>query len=105
MHAVTTAADACIAVALAGSLFFNTSLDVARPRLALYLALTLAPVALMTPLIGPAVARYGAGSLLLGRIARARVGLRADARPARELGPPVPRCRWPCWCSAGPTRS
>ncbi len=27
----------------------------------------------MTPLIGPAVARYGAGSLLLGRIARARV--------------------------------
>jgi hypothetical protein len=73
MHAVSTAADACIAVALAGSLFFNTSLDVARPRLALYLALTLAPVALMTPLIGPAVARYGAGSLLLGRIARARV--------------------------------
>ena len=73
MHAVSTAADACIAVALAGSLFFNTSLDVARPRLALYLALTLAPVALMTPLIGPAVARYGAGSRLLGRIARARV--------------------------------
>ena len=77
MHAVTTAADACIAVALAGSLFFNTSLDVARPRLALYLALTLAPVALVTPLIGPAVARYGVG------IAPARPHRAAPAWPAR----------------------
>jgi predicted MFS family arabinose efflux permease len=73
LHAVSTAADACIALALAGSLFFNTSLEVARPRLALYLALTLVPVAIMTPLIGPTVARYGAGSRLLVRIQRARV--------------------------------
>jgi hypothetical protein len=72
VHAVSTGADACIAVALAGSLFFNTSLDVARPRLALYLALTLAPVALMTPLIGPAVARLGVGRRLLADIGRAR---------------------------------
>jgi hypothetical protein len=72
VHAVSTAADACIAVALAGSLFFNTSLDVARPRLALYLALTLAPIALMTPLIGPAVARFGAGRRMLVNIGRTR---------------------------------
>jgi hypothetical protein len=72
VHAVSTAADACIAVALAGSLFFNTSLDVARPRLALYLVLTLAPVALMTPLIVPAVARFGAGRRMLANIGRSR---------------------------------
>ena len=59
LHAVSTAADAGIAVALAGSLFFNVSTDVARPRLALYLLLTIAPVAIMTPLLGPALARIG----------------------------------------------
>jgi len=73
LHAVGTAADALVAVALAGSLFFNTSLDLARPRLALTLALTLAPIAVLTPLIGPAVTRLGAGSRLLGTIAAARV--------------------------------
>jgi hypothetical protein len=58
VHAVSTAADACITVSLAGSLFFSVSVDAARPRLALYLILTLAPFAVVAPLIGPATDRF-----------------------------------------------
>jgi hypothetical protein len=58
VHAVSTAADACITVSLAGSLFFSISVDAARPRLALYLLLTLAPFAVVTPLIGPVTDRF-----------------------------------------------
>ena len=78
LHAVSTAADAGIAVALAGSLFFNVSTDVARPRLALYLLLTLAPVAIMTPLLGPALDRLGGrrgGLLAAAGAARAALAL------------------------------
>jgi hypothetical protein len=58
VHAVSTAADAGITVSLAGSLFFSVSVDAARPRLALYLLLTLAPFAVITPLIGPVTDRF-----------------------------------------------
>jgi hypothetical protein len=58
VHAVSTAADACITVSLAGSLFFSVSVDAARPRLALYLLLTLAPFAVVAPLIGPVTDRF-----------------------------------------------
>jgi hypothetical protein len=57
-HAVSTAADACITVSLAGSLFFSVSVDAARPRLTLYLLLTLAPFAVVLPFIGPVTDRY-----------------------------------------------
>ena len=59
LHAVSTAADACIAVSLVGSLFFSASVDAARPRLALYLLLTLAPFAVVAPVIGPVTDRFG----------------------------------------------
>jgi MFS family permease len=58
-HAASTSADAFFAVSLAGSLFFNVSVDAARPRIILYLALTMAPFAIVAPLIGPLVDRYG----------------------------------------------
>jgi predicted MFS family arabinose efflux permease len=58
-HAISTSADAFFAVSLAGSLFFNVSVDAARPRVILYLALTIAPFAIVAPLIGPLVDRYG----------------------------------------------
>jgi hypothetical protein len=58
VHAVSTAADACITVSLAGSLFFSVSVDAARPRLALYLLITLAPFAVVAPLIGPVTDRF-----------------------------------------------
>ena len=50
-----------IAVALAGSIFFSISPDAARQRVALYLALTMAPFAVVTPLIGPVIDRMPGG--------------------------------------------
>ena len=58
-HAVSAGADVFFAVSLAGSLFFNVSVDAARPRIILYLVLTMAPFAVVAPLIGPLVDRYG----------------------------------------------
>ena len=56
-HALSATADAFFAVSLAGSLFFNVSVDAARPRIILYLLLTMAPFAIVAPLIGPLVDR------------------------------------------------
>jgi Na+/melibiose symporter-like transporter len=76
VHAVSTAADACIAVSLAGSLFFSASVDAARPRLTLYLLLTLAPFAVVAPLIGPVTDRFGtAQSVFLAFSCQARAVL------------------------------
>ena len=61
VHAAATATDAVIAVALAGSIFFSISPDAARDRLALYLALTVAPFAVVTPLIGPVIDQMPGG--------------------------------------------
>src|SRR4051812_26338520 len=52
-HALFGAGDALVALALAGSLFFSISPDAARGRVALYLVLTMAPFAVVAPLIGP----------------------------------------------------
>ena len=77
-------------MALAGSLFFNVSTDVAWPRLALYLLLTLAPVAIMTPLLGPALDRLGGrrgGLLAAAGAARAALPLcsRRTATPSSSI--------------------
>ncbi len=48
-------------MSLAGSLFFNVSVDAARPRILLYLALTMAPFAVLAPLIGPMIDRVRGG--------------------------------------------
>ena len=50
-----------IAVALAGSIFFSIDPDDARWRVGLYLVLTIAPFAVVTPLIGPLVDRIRGG--------------------------------------------
>ena len=61
VHAAATATDAVVAAALAGSIFFSISPDAARWRVALYLGLTMAPFAVVTPLIGPAIDRMPGG--------------------------------------------
>ena len=61
MHALTAAADAFFAVSLADSLFFNVSIEAARPRLLLYLVVTMAPFAVLAPLIGPFIDRIRGG--------------------------------------------
>jgi hypothetical protein len=58
---LSSAADAFVAVSLAGSLFFNVSIDAARPRIIGYLAMTMAPFAVVAPLIGPFVDRVRGG--------------------------------------------
>lgn len=55
------AGEAAFAVSLAGSLFFSVSPSAARPRVLLYLVLTLAPFALVGPLAGPFVDRLRGG--------------------------------------------
>src|SRR6478752_3303898 len=54
VHAASGAADVVVAVALAGSLFFSIDPSQARWRVGLYLLLTLAPFAVVAPLIGRA---------------------------------------------------
>jgi hypothetical protein len=60
-HAFSVAGDALIAIALAGSLFFDIDPNAARWRVALYLLLTMAPFAVVSPLIGPAIDRAKSG--------------------------------------------
>ena len=61
VHSATNAADALFAVSLAGSLFFAVSADAARPRILLYLLLTLAPFAVLGPFIAPVIDRVPGG--------------------------------------------
>lgn len=55
LNAVNSAGDALIAVALAGTMFFNLDVKQAQGQVALYLLVTIAPFALVAPLIGPAL--------------------------------------------------
>ncbi len=73
LHAVNTAGDALITVALANTLFFSVPTGEARGRVALYLLITMAPFAVMAPLIGPLLdrvrhgRRYAIGATFLAR--------------------------------------
>ena len=61
MTATSGAADAFVTVALAGTIFFNTSVDQARGRVVLFLVITMAPFAVLAPFIGPALDRIQQG--------------------------------------------
>jgi MFS family permease len=61
LQVLGSAADGAVAVALAGSIFFAVQPGDARWRVALYLLLTIAPFAVVTPLIGPAIDRAKGG--------------------------------------------
>jgi len=58
---LATAGDALVALVLAGSLFFSVDPSGARWRIALYLLFTMAPFAIVGPLIGPAMDRAKGG--------------------------------------------
>jgi hypothetical protein len=55
------AGDAFVIVALAGTIFFDTSVDQARSKVALFLLVTMAPFAVLAPFIGPALDRVQQG--------------------------------------------
>lgn len=59
--AVSGAADAFVTIALAGTIFFSTSVDQARGRVVLFLIITMAPFAVLAPFIGPALDRIQQG--------------------------------------------
>jgi MFS family permease len=56
-HVIAVAGDTLVTMALAGSLFFSISPHAARGRVALYLLLTMAPFAVVAPLLGPMLDR------------------------------------------------
>lgn len=59
--AAAGAGDALVAVALANTVFFRVPVGEARGRVALYLLLTMAPFAVLAPLVGPLLDRTRAG--------------------------------------------
>lgn len=75
LHAVNGAGDVMITVALASTVFFSVPTDQARGRVALYLAVTMAPFILLAPVIGP----------LLDRLPHGRRAAMAGAMLARAL--------------------
>lgn len=60
-HAVGDFSDSLITLSLIGSLFFSVSLEASRGRILLFLLLTVAPLAVLAPLVGPALDRTRAG--------------------------------------------
>ena len=58
-HMVSSAGDALVAMALADSVFFSLPVGQAKSRVALYLVLTMAPLAIAAPLLVPLLDRGG----------------------------------------------
>ncbi|MET8825886.1 MFS transporter [Streptomyces sp. NPDC004610] len=78
LHAVNGAGDVMITVALASTVFFSVPTDEARGRVALYLAITMAPFALLAPVIGPLLDRVPHGrrlAMACAMLARALLAL------------------------------
>lgn len=60
-HAIDDMADGLVNISLIGSLFFSVSLEASRDRILLYLVLTVAPLAVIAPAVGPLLERTRAG--------------------------------------------
>ncbi|MER6025154.1 MFS transporter [Streptomyces sp. NPDC001851] len=75
LHAVNGAGDVMVTVALASTVFFSVPTAEARGRVALYLAITMAPFTVLAPVIGP----------LLDRLPHGRRAAMAGAMLARAL--------------------
>ena len=61
MHSLIACGEAAFAIALADSLFLSISPDAARSRVLLFLAVSLAPFAIVAPFIGPVIDRIPGG--------------------------------------------
>lgn len=57
-HGIAAAADTFVTVSLAQSLFFSLSPSASRREVLLYLLITMAPLAVLSPLVGPLVDRF-----------------------------------------------
>ncbi len=65
VHVIMMAGDTLVTVSLAGSLFFSVSPTEAKGKVLLYLLLTIAPFAVVSPLLGPLIDRSANGRRLL----------------------------------------
>jgi MFS family permease len=98
LHGVNGAGDAIVAVSLAGTLFFSVPVGEARGRVALYLLITMAPFALMAPVVGPLLdrvrhgRRYAIASTFALRAGLALVMAAAAPTNAVELYPAAFGC-------------
>jgi uncharacterized membrane protein len=70
-HTLSSAGDAMVTVAMAGSIFFTTNPNQARGKLVLALVLTMAPFAVVAPFLGPAIDRSSGGRRLMLVVAAA----------------------------------
>jgi MFS family permease len=61
LHASNAAGDAAVAISLATTVFFAGATSDARGQVALFLALTMLPFAIVAPLIGPFLDRFSHG--------------------------------------------
>ena len=78
VHMLAVAGDTFVTMALAGSLFFSISPQAARGKVALYLLLTVAPFAVVAPLLSPVIDRSRGGRralIIAGAASRAIVCL------------------------------
>ncbi|MFD9481033.1 MULTISPECIES: MFS transporter [Streptomyces] len=78
LHAINGAGDVMITVALASTVFFSVPTDEARGRVALYLAITMAPFTVLAPVIGPLLDRLPHGrraAMAASMLARALLAL------------------------------
>ena len=76
LHAVNSAGDMLVTVALASTIFFSVPTGEARGRVALYLLITMAPFVLLAPVIGPLLDRLPSGrrsAMALSMLARAAI--------------------------------
>jgi len=64
-HVLAISGDTLVTLALAGSLFFSISPGAAKNRVALYLLLTMAPFAVVAPLLGPVLDRSRSGRRMM----------------------------------------
>lgn len=73
LHAASCAGDTLVTLGLAGTIFFAVPTEEARGRVALYLLATMAPFALLAPVIGPLLdhfrhgRRWALAATMLGR--------------------------------------
>jgi len=78
VHMLAVAGDTFVTIALAGSLFFSISPQAARGKVALYLLLTVAPFAVVAPMLSPVIDRSRGGRralVIAGAASRAIVCL------------------------------
>lgn len=78
LHALQGAGDTFVTVALASSLFFSVKPGEARDKVALYLLITMAPFAVVAPVLGPLLDRFRHGrriAMAVTMLARATLAI------------------------------